>query len=225
MPLRVALIRRPQRPGLPPRPVRRRLALAIITLAAGLARAEPPPAAGTATVEPEVVAEFTRRVQPLVLNRCAAGACHGSPASPSPRFIRRDPRGGIDRRVTLANLQEFLAAAGPEREANALVAMLAVGHPAEPASPRLVAKPLSPGERITLENWLALVKATERPRVIDPAVRRASATTPLGPPRPNRFKAMLDAAANPPQFPPPQEPQGVILPKDKPPAEEATAAE
>lgn len=220
MPLRVALIRRPQRPAAATRPIRRRLlqrlaaaCLAGLTLVATSSRAAPPAAA---VADPQVVAEFTRRVQPLVLNRCAAGACHGDPASPPPRLIRRDPRGGIDRRVTLANLQEVLAAIGPEREATSLVAMLAVGHPAEPASPRLAAKPLSPGERITLERWLTLVKATERPVIGDPAIRQASATAAAGRRPANRFRAMLDAAANPPQFPEPQEPQGVIFPKDQP---------
>ena len=29
--------------------------------------------------------------------------------------------------------------------------------------------------------------------------------------RPNRFRALLDAAANPPPLPPPQEPQGILL--------------
>lgn len=220
MPLRVALIRRPQRPAAATRPIRRRVlprfasaCLVGLTLTTISSRAEPPAAA---VADPHVVAEFTRRVQPLVLNRCAAGACHGDPASPTPRLIRRDPRGGIDRRVTLANLQEFLAAVGPEREATALIAMLAVGHPAEPVSPRLVAKPLSPGERITLERWLTLVKATEQPVISDPALRQASATAPASPRPPNRFKAMLDAAVNPPQFPEPQEPTGVIFPKDQP---------
>jgi hypothetical protein len=164
---------------------------------------------------PEVVADFTRRVQPLVVNRCAAGACHGGKESPEPRFVRRDPRGGMDRRGTLANMKSFLEAIGPERDAGKLALLLASRHPESAKIPSLVAPPLSPQERATLDGWLASVKATERV-VMDPAVQQVGATTPS---QPNRFKELLDSAANPPQLPPPQEPQGVIFPKDVPPEE------
>ena len=185
-----------------------------------------PAAAFAADLPPEVVSEFTRRVQPLVLNRCAAGACHGGPESPEPRLLRRDPRGGIDRRSTLANLQQFLEAVGPDRETGKLASLLAVQHPAVPASPRLVAAPLSPRERTTLDTWLTSVRIAEH-RINDPAVQQVSAVAevpqsvaPAAAPPPNRFKALLDSAANPPQFPPPQEPQGVIFPNDTPPVDE-----
>jgi hypothetical protein len=174
------------------------------------------PLMATATdLPPEVVADFTRRVQPLVLNRCAAGACHGGGESPEPRFVRRDPRGGMDRRGTLANMQAFLLAVGPDRDAGTLAILLASRHPSSAKMPSLVAPPLSPHERATLDGWLAHVKATERV-VVDPSVQNVSAVTA---PQPNRFKNLLDSAANPPQFPPPQEPQGAIFPKDVVPAE------
>jgi hypothetical protein len=161
------------------------------------------------------VADFTRRVQPLVLNRCASGACHGNPTGPEPRFTRSDPRGGIDHRSTQANLRAFLVALGPEGDATKLAALLAAGHPAKPASPRLVAAPLSPQERISLERWLAGVRQSGRGPIVDYAVQQATATAPITtPPAPNRFKALLDTAANPPEFPPPEEPKGVIFPKD-----------
>ncbi len=164
---------------------------------------------------PEVVADFTRRVQPLIVNRCAAGACHGGKESPEPRFVRRDPRGGMDRRGTLANMKAFLDAIGPERDAGKLALLLASRHPETVKLSTLVAPPLSPQERATLDNWLANVRATERV-VMDPDVQPVNAVTP---PQTNRFKALLDSAANPPQLPPPQEPQGVIFPKDVPPEE------
>ncbi|NBW87768.1 MAG: hypothetical protein EBR23_13320, partial [Planctomycetia bacterium] len=44
--------------------------------------------AGAHDLPPELVARFTRQVQPLILNRCAAGACHGGPAAHAPRFAR-----------------------------------------------------------------------------------------------------------------------------------------
>lgn len=165
-----------------------------------------------ADLPPDVVARFTRGVQPLVLNRCAAGACHGGPAGHEPRFERADAGGTIDRRRTLANLATLLDAVGPERDPQPLVTLLAVRHPAAAGPRRPVAPPLSARERVTLETWLAAVRAAERAPRVDPAVRPAGG--------PNRFRELLDAAANPPELPPPAEPQGIIFPRDVPPAEE-----
>lgn len=226
MACRVTMIRRPTTPR---GTGRRWLAVALIALPGGrataveilpeakpatpVAAAPAPPA--TLDLPPHVVADFTRRVQPLVLNRCASGACHGSPTGPEPRFTRSDPRGGIDHRSTQANLRAFLVAVGPEGDATKLATLLAAGHPAKPATPRLVAAPLSPQERISLERWLAGVRQSSRGPVVDYAVQQATATAPVvTPPAPNRFKALLDTAANPPEFPPPEEPKGVIFPKD-----------
>ena len=149
MPLRVTLIRRPQRP-------------------AAATPADPPSGAAKVRVclprRPDAHDHFVpgraasrppsllRTWSPSLRGECSRWCSIAAPPAPAtatrpaptPRLIRRDPRGGIDRRSTLANLQEFLAAVGPEREATALIALLAVGHPAEPASPRLVAAPLSP---------------------------------------------------------------------------------
>lgn len=212
---RVVMIRRPSRPrGLA---VRKLWAVAIGLIG---------PALQAADLPPELVAEFTRRVQPLVLNRCAAGACHGGPQGPAPRFSRRDPRGGIDRRSTLANLQAFLEAVGPDRDASRLAALLAVQHPAKPVSTRLVAAPLSPQERMNLDTWLGHVRIAEHRTISDPAVMQASAVAPVQPASPppppprNPFKDLLESAANPPELPPPQEPKGMIFPNDVPPADE-----
>ena len=229
MACRVTMIRRPTTPR---GTDRRWLAVALIALPGGHATAveifpDAKPAAPVITappvpldLPPHVVADFTRRVQPLVLNRCASGACHGSPTGPEPRFTRSDPRGGIDHRSTHVNLRAFLAAVGPDGDATRLAALLAAGHPAKPASPRLVAAPLSPQERISLERWLAGVRQSGRGPIVDSAVQQATATTPIpSPPAANRFKALLDTAANPPEFPPPEEPKGVIFPRDAPPAD------
>jgi len=246
---RIAMIRRPPRPrGLPVRG----LAAGLLVLAGSVSRA--------ADVPPQLVAEFTRRVQPLILNRCAAGACHGGPESPAPHFARRDPHGGFDRRSTLANLEQFLEAVGPERNAGKLASLLAVRHPTAPVSARLVAPPLSPRERAALDQWLSAVRIVEHD-TLDPAVMQASAITavpmpespppapsltlppslrptpipvaaavltlphlpgPVTPPAPaaNRFKNLLDAAANPTPLPLPQEPRGMIFPNDVPPADD-----
>ena len=230
MACRVTMIRRPTGSR---GTARRWLALSVVALAASAATASeilpatppapaaPAPAAAPALdLPPHVVADFTRRVQPLVLNRCASGACHGSPTGPEPRFTRSDPRGGLDHRTTQANLRAFLLTLGPDEDAAKLAALLAAGHPAKPASPRLMAAPLSPQERISLERWLAGVRQAGRGPIVDHAVQQATAIGPApppAPPQPNRFKALLDSGANPPELPPPEEPKGVIFPRDVPP--------
>ncbi len=201
---RVTLIRRPTTNR--GKGTRRWLAVALAMI---------PLAATASDLPPELVAEFTRRVQPLLVNRCAAGACHGGDASPEPKFVRRNLRAGMDRRGTLANMQSFLDAVGPDRDAGKIALLLASRHPTSAKLPSLVAPPLSPPERATLDGWLIRVKATEQ-LVVDPAVQQANAEVPA---EPNRFKDLLESASNPPVLPPPQEPQGVIFPKDTPPEE------
>jgi hypothetical protein len=171
--------------------------------------------ADAAELPPPLVAKFTRHVQPLLLNKCAAGACHGGPAAAAPRLQRGFGGGSLDRTTTLANLESFLAAVGPERDPRQLVAALAVRHPATAAKGAIVAAPLSARERLTLEQWLAAVRVVEPPRRFDPAVTPV-ATTVAEPSaaKPNRFRELLDTAANPPQLPPPQQPQGVIFKPD-----------
>jgi hypothetical protein len=77
--------------------------LASLTIAFALAATAP--ARGT-DVPPEVVAKFTRQVQPLLVNRCAAGACHGGPAGHEPRFERGPASARPDRLDTLTNMQD-----------------------------------------------------------------------------------------------------------------------
>lgn len=147
------------------------------------------------------VADFTRRVQPLLINRCANGACHGSPGSPAPRIERGDVAGRIDRTITLANMEAILAACGPVRDPATLVATISGRHPASATSPHQLATPLSPRERATLEGWLrtALTART----FAQPAAASSSGS--------NRFQKLLDTAANPPPLPPPEEPRGLRI--------------
>jgi len=186
-----------------------------------------PAARADSGLPPEIVGGFTRTVQPLLINKCGQGACHGGPAATAFR-LRRIPGGrSPDRPTTLDNLAAFLAAVGPDRDPAPLVTSLAARHPVSAGRNALTATPLTARERISLEHWLVAVRAVEVPgsrHVADSAVVPASATVPATPgaaPQPNRFQALLDAAANPPEFPPPQEPQGVIrmdeLPADAPP--------
>lgn len=176
--------------------------------------------AAAADLPPEVVASFTQRVQPLLLNRCATGACHGASDAPALRLRRGIGSAPPDRSHTRANLASFLAAVGPGRDARPLAASLAAGHPADVASPSRRAAPLTTPERVTLDRWLADVRAAERAAVVDADVVPASAEGPgPTPPRSNRLRALLESAANPVELPPPREPEGVIFGKDAPPDE------
>jgi hypothetical protein len=169
---------------------------------------------------PAVLADFTRRVQPLLVNACAAGACHGGPAAPAPRLAR--PVGGtmVDRRMSQANLHAFLEAVGPERDPQPLVSLLARRHPASGMPEAFAARPLTGQQRRTIETWLEQVRADERRVHHDPQVRLASGAVPEPVLRPNRFRTLLDEAANPPTLPPPQQPQGLIFgPIEQPPAD------
>lgn len=156
-----------------------------------VARASDPP--------PAVVADFTRHVQPLLFNRCATGGCHGGPDAGSLQLVRRDFTGRITREITLGNMESILAACGPERSPASLIATISGRHPMSATSPRHVAQPLSPRERAILEGWLTAAFTSQ-------ASGTATASRPV-----NRLRKMLDDAANPPEFPPPQEPHGVIL--------------
>jgi hypothetical protein len=166
-----------------------------------------------ADLPPDLVSRFTRQVQPLIVNRCAAGACHGGPAGHEPRFERGPASARPDRTHTLANIHTFLDTVGTDRDPKRLVTLLAGTHPATPARGGYTAAPLTASERITIESWLAAVRQAESGRRVDHAVRQASAQVAAAP-RPNRFRDLLETAANPPALEEPPQPQGVIFKND-----------
>lgn len=168
-----------------------------------------------ADLPPHLMARFTKHVQPLVLNKCAAGACHGGPLSHAPHFNRGDVSGRIDRGVTLANVETLFRLIGPSGNASPLLTTISARHPASSTSTSLIMTPLTTGERASLEQWLIAATGNRELQASRP-ITPATATQAAVAPRPNRFRAMLDAAANPAPLPPPQEPQGIILGKDQP---------
>jgi hypothetical protein len=149
---------------------------------------------------PGLLGGFTRSVQPLLLNKCATGACHGGPTAHEPRLRRPDVHGTIDRKSTLANLETFLSMLGPSRAPQPLVELLSVQHPRKPASRRLVMKPLTPAERVTLESWIEALRDTERHDSEQPvrlANHAEAEEQPTAAARPNRFRVLLDTGAPP----------------------------
>jgi hypothetical protein len=182
---------------------------ATVVWQAGLPAADLPPA---------LVAQFTKSVQPLLLNKCAAGSCHGGPTAHEPRFHRGDSAGRIDRTITLANIGVLTDSVGPSSDPAALLAIISARHPASAGPTDLTAGALRPIERSTLEAWLQSARRLSATKhradgmlsTTNPATPTATIVTQP----PNRFRAMLDAAANPLPLPPPQKPQGIILGKD-----------
>ncbi len=166
-----------------------------------------------ADLPPQLMARFTKHVQPLVLNKCAAGACHGGPSAHAPHFNRGDVSGKIDRGVTLANVETLFRVIGKEGNATPFLTTISARHPASSTATSLTMVPLTTAERATLEQWLSAAtgrRDLEASRSTTPSTATQAAAIPT----PNRFRAMLDAAANPLPLPPPQEPQGIILGKD-----------
>ena len=166
-----------------------------------------------ADLPPHLMARFTKHVQPLILNKCAAGACHGGPSAHAPHFNRGDVSGRIDRGVTLANVETLFRSIGKEGNATPFLTTISARHPASSTGASLTMAPLTTAERATLEQWLIAVTGrrdfeASRPKTPGTATQASAIPTP------NRFRAMLDAAANPAPLPPPQEPQGIILGKD-----------
>lgn len=178
---------------------------------AGLGSAPSPLPA--ADLPPQLMARFTKHVQPLLLNKCAAGACHGGPTAHPPHFNRGDVSGRIDRGVTLANVETLFRAIGTEGNATPFLTTISARHPASSTATSLSMPPLTTAERATLEQWL-IAATGRRDLVASQPKTPTTATQASAIPQPNRFRAMLDAAANPLPLPPPQEPQGIILGKD-----------
>ena len=181
-------------------PARAAVALAALVAATAPARAADLPPAG--------VARFTREVQPLLLNRCAAGACHGGPRAHAPKFQRGDIRGAVSSEETLANAATFRGLLGPDGDPRPLVQLLSTRHPHATTSRTLVMPPLTPRERAVLEGWL-----TEAYLAAGPPATRDAAVAPAGhaepadetsPGPPNRLRALLDTGT--PPAPPPVQP-------------------
>jgi hypothetical protein len=162
---------------------------------------------------PQLMARFTKHVQPLLLNKCAAGACHGGPTAHAPHFNRGDISGRIDRGVTLANVETLFRAIGTEGNATPFLTTISARHPASSTGTSLTMVPLTTAERATLEQWLSAATGRRDLQASRPTTPN-TATQASAAPAPNRFRAMLDSAAHPPQLPPPQEPKGIILGKD-----------
>lgn len=217
-------------------PVYQRLLHTTLLGAAFLQGAGDSPAAPPATtaVAPAALGSFTRAIQPLLLNRCATGACHGGPQAAEPRLQRGPLHGRTDRTTTLANLQQVIKAVADSGGSDAFLRQVLTGHDALPRRPsrpsRTDDQVLSSRERQLLEAWLTLslppttsgsASPVSRPASVQPAGFEAPLAAAPQPATPNQFRRLLEQAANPPQLPPPRATKGLnldtLLPDDFPP--------
>jgi hypothetical protein len=176
-----------------------------------------PPAA--ASFDARLVSSFTSGIQPLLLNRCATGNCHGGTDAAAPQFQRQLFRGNIDRHMTLANIDALTSVLRPDFDARRLLLAASTPHGGSNRPP------LSNQQLHTLALWInaalaqqatwgqAELASFETPVPASSEAPRATGS-PVSPAQPtlesNRFQQMLDNAANPQPLPPPQEPAGII---------------
>lgn len=187
-----------------------------------------PPAA--ASFDARLISSFTSSIQPLLLNRCATGSCHGGTDAAAPQFQRQLFRGNIDRQMTLANIDALTSVLRPDFDARRLLLAASTPHGGG------TRPPLSNHQLHTLAIWVdaALAQQATWGQVElasfespVPAANQAPQATasPGFPAQPtleaNRFQQMLDNAANPQPLPPPQEPAGIIPLEELPEAQPA----
>jgi len=184
--------------------------------------------------DPPGLASFTRAIQPLLLNRCAAGACHGSPEAAHLQLTRGPTRGRADRPTTLRNLQQVSDAVDDQGGDQSFLQAVLRQHPPAMLPGRPAAGLLTTRERQLLATWLAAfmnppsggpadrIQEADSRRVtpaafdqpadrpfLKPTPTRAevpapSAAGPSARNQPNRFRQLLQQATNPPQLPPPR---------------------
>lgn len=179
-----------------------------------------PPAA---EFDAAVVASFTSGIQPLLLNRCAAGKCHGGSEAALPQLHRQSFRGTINRELTLHNIQAVTSAVLPDFDTRRLLGPASQPHGGG-SQPPLTAAQL---QRLAIWINAALAQRARWARVEQASFQQVppatSSPTPqpttATPPPDNRFQRMLDDAANPQPLPPPQQPTGLIPLEDLPEAQ------
>jgi len=182
-----------------------------------------------AEFDSRLVGSFTSGIQPLLLNRCAAGKCHGGSDTAAPQFRRQSLRGNISREMTLANIEALTTAVQPDFDTRRLLIPASTPHGGG------TQPPLTHAQLQRLAIWLDAALAQratwgrveqasfESPVPLPPQARPAAPPTAAGNApatlETNRFQQMLNDAANPEPLPPPQEPQGLIPLEDLPEAQ------
>ena len=141
--------------------------------AAPASRPPPNPSAAEVDCGPEVLQDFTLRVQPILMNSCGTGACHGRADHAGYTLVRPPPPGTFTAPLTRQNLARTLAWVDPDDSANSPLLRKALETLGGAAGPPLASKAATPSR--TLEAWVL--------KAIPP--RRLDLTPPPSEPTPN----------------------------------------
>ena len=191
-------------------------------------------------VHPAVIGSFTRAIQPLLLNRCAAGACHGGSQGAAPQLLRGPTHGRANQRTTLKNLESITTSVQDKSNDRMFLSKILNHHDKRTKASVPKKELLTAHEQELFVTWLTALHQNEHPQLRSAApspqsqrVNPASFELPQPPPaslgQHNRFKILLEQAKNPPQFPPPRVTPGLrlekILPEEFPLLKESLSEE
>lgn len=195
---------------------------ATLRLPTGSAEATPigsslPDLPAAAEFDQQLIAAFTTTIQPLLLNRCASGRCHGGADACAPRLTRRGPGGTIDRTLTLANIDALCGSLHSDPDPSRLLVPAARPHGGS-GQPPLSGEQL---QRLATwidaalaqrKRWAIATAASFEEAVVPPSTATPGRETQLAPAAAtdNRFRRLLEKAGNPDPLPPPQQPPGII---------------
>ncbi len=191
--------------------------LALLRLSCATFAAEP----SRQEVDPAIVRSFTRVIQPLILNRCAAGACHGGSQGAEPKLLRAPFQGQANQRTTLANLHSITASVQDKSSDRTFLSKI-LNHHGKKKKQSVAKDLLTVKEQELFTTWLTLFPQTTHTRSRQAislpqsqGVKQASYKQPQQRQavthQQNRFKVLLEQAKNPPQFPPPRATPGLRL--------------
>jgi len=202
--------------------------LALLSLTRSAVAADP---ISTQQMNPAILGGFTRAIQPLLLNRCAAGACHGGPQGAEPKLLRGPIHRQANQKTTLKNLHSITTSVQHESSDLTFLSKILNHHDKTKKQSATNSPLLTTHEQELFATWLSSLprRSKTQPQPASPSpqpqsVKQASFEQPqrqlMSPYRPNRFRLLLEREANPPQFPPPKATPGLrleeLLPNDFP---------
>ena len=196
----------------------------------------------TSDVSPAIVGSFTRAIQPLLLNRCAAGACHGGTQGTEPKLIRGPVHGRVNRKTTLMNLESVTSSVMHNAEDTHALALILDHHNTKENKPVKNKPLLTAREQESLVTWLASLPRHTSPAPAPEPSRKPARNPAIEPEpiksildlqtqtvtpthftqpqhqrslakQPNRLRRLLEQAENPPQLPLPTLTPGLQLEK------------
>ncbi len=191
--------------------------LAVLRLSCATFAAEP----SRQEVDPAILESFTRVIQPLILNRCAAGACHGGSQGAEPKLLRAPFQGQANQRTTLKNLYSITASVQGKYSDRTFLSKI-LNHHGKNKKQSVTKDLLTKREQELFTTWVTAFPQNPYPRsrqaiplTKSRGVKQASLEQPQQRQavtyQQNRFRLLLEQANNPPQLPPPRATPGLRL--------------